>query len=120
MKHVNAPVSYNKFASIDLMGRRHYANLDTAGIKRDERRTARRSLKSQLHGLCLAVLRQDFTKAPVAPTPEVVQDEMAQFIAPALPADQMKRRDVTVVRKRAGSLRKQSETVSVLQHYALG
>ena len=108
MKVINVNVVPNSYASASLQDRRHYRSLNTATIKRVERRKARHVLdeqvKSDLH---------DFFRAAENRMPGLDHDAFSvqPKTAPSLTTP-ARLRDVIVVRKSIGA-RARKETVLV-------
>lgn len=111
MKTINAAVAPGStFASIELASRRAYSRMDSAGLKRNERRKQRHALRSTLQ----AEIDTGMTEGTIHPlatvvehlTPELPYNVRQLFAVPA--ADSFMpgpTREVTVIRKRA-SVRK--------------
>lgn len=111
MKTINAAVAPGStFASIELAGRRAYTRMDSAGLKRNERRKQRHALRSTLQDEILIGMREG-TIHPLATVVENVTPELPYtvrhlFAVPA--ADSFMpgpTREVKVIRKLA-SVRK--------------
>lgn len=111
MKTINAAVAPgSKIASLELAGRRAYTRMDSAGLKRNERRKQRHALRANLQDDISIGLREG-TIHPLATVVEHVTPEMPYnvrhlFAVPA--ADSFMpgpTREVKVIRKLA-SVRK--------------
>jgi len=117
MKTVNAVTAQSRFASSYLKDRRCYGDLDTADIKRSERRKSRRQLNAELQGMTYEGIHRDFGMSRLAVMEQVRQTRSGDEF---LFAEFMKETDrpliqraVTVIRKRVNIRRPLVETLLV-------
>jgi hypothetical protein len=117
MKTINAATPLSFFASLDLRDRRAYSAIDTASIKRTERRKSRRQLKAELQGMTYEGIHRDFGMSRLAVMEQVRQTRSGDEF---LFAEFMKetnrplvQRAVTVIRKRVNIRRPLVETLLV-------
>jgi len=117
MKTINAPVAPGRYNSMELAGRRAYRRMDTAGIKRHERRNQRHALRAQLQA-DIFVGMSEGTIHPRATIVEKVAQELPYNVFPlfAVPAvssaAQGPSREVKIIR-RTSAFRK--PTVEILR-----
>lgn len=121
MKTINSPVARSENAIL-LTQRRLMASLDTAAIKREDRRKQRRSLRAELPRSVCEIMAEGFypitIPVPAQVSGEVQLDEIPRKVAKlfSVPAgygfDTPRVASVTVVRKRSFS-RAQVETLQV-------
>jgi hypothetical protein len=119
MKTINAVTAQSLFASLNLRDRRAYANMDTAWLKRSERRNSRRTLKAELQGMTYEGIHRDFGMSRLAVMEKVRESqsrsnhefEFTEFIKET--NRPLIQRAVTVIRKRADFRRPLVETLMV-------
>lgn len=93
MKTINANVAPSLFISLNLASRRAYSDMDTADLKREDRRRQRRALREELAKVNFAGIQKDFgmptmpTQKPLLAPPQIIQfaaKEPARFVTVAV------------------------------------
>ena len=97
MKTINAVTAPNTFRSMCLTDRRQCTGMNTASIKRQERRKSRRVLDAEVKAACHAGIHRDFYAMPVVEKKSVVAP-VPEFLLSLTAPTQFKA--VTVIRKR--------------------
>lgn len=119
MKTINAATQQSRFASSYLEGRRDYSSLDTAGLKRDERRKSRRQLGAELRSSIYPGMHRDFGMSRLSVMEKVrgtqsrSQHEFMQLEFLKDTSRPLIQRAVTVIRKRINFRRPVVETLMV-------
>lgn len=99
MKTINANVATNFGNALNLASRRCYPSMDTAAIKRDERRRARRALRKELGEVNFEGVRNEIGMISVPVAKPVAGMPVIQFLRPETD-DNTVFTTVTVFRKR--------------------